>query len=104
MVITGSAVLVEPGSAEKVVEHLKRYSEVTYYVTSDAGTELIVNLEADDFDELEGVCLRLKNEISEIVDVAHIYANFEEEIEKIQTGNVDRNLLRKRGFFENYGD
>ncbi len=101
MVITGSAVFVEPGSAEEVLDHLRRYPQVTYHVTSDAGTELVVNLEADDFDELELLCDRLKQEISDIVDIAHIYANFEEEIEKIQSGKVDKERLKKPKFFEN---
>ncbi|MFH1115684.1 MAG: chaperone NapD [Pseudomonadota bacterium] len=101
MVITGSAVLVEPGSAANVVEHLKRYPQVTHHVTSDAGTELVVNLEADDFDDLERLCGRLKEEISEIVDIAHIYANFEEEVDKIRSGEVDKERLKKPKFFDN---
>ncbi len=100
MVITGSAILVEPGTAADVLEHLKRYPEVTYHVSSDAGTELVVNFEADDFDELEHLCTRIKEEISEIVDIAHIYANFEEEIEKIQAGEVDKSRLKKPKFFD----
>ena len=89
MVITGSAILVKSGSAGDVLGQLKRYREVTYHVTSDAGTELIVNLEAEDFDELERLCFQIKEEISDIVDIAHIYANFEDEIEKIQSEEID---------------
>lgn len=100
MVITGSAILVEPGSAEQVVEQLKQYPQVTYHVQSDSGTELVVNLEAEDFDDLERLSGQLKEEISEIVEVAHIYVNFEDEVEKIQAGKVDKRKLSKPKFFD----
>ncbi|MDQ7785122.1 MAG: hypothetical protein RDU20_19710 [Desulfomonilaceae bacterium] len=100
MVITGSAVLVDRGSAEDVIERLKQYPQVTYHVASDAGTELVVNLEADDFEDLERLCSRLKDEVCEIVDIAHIYVNFEDEIHKIRSGRVDKTRLKKPKFFD----
>ena len=95
MVITGSAILVESGTHEKVLESLLQYPEVTFHVKSDSGTELVVNLEAEDFDALEKLCSRLKEEISDIVEVAHIYVNFEDEVEKIQSGKIDTTQLPK---------
>lgn len=83
MVITGSALFIEPGSYETVLERLKEFPEVTYRVASDSLTELVVNLEAESQDALEDLCDRLKEEIPEIVDITHLYVNFEEEVEKI---------------------
>jgi nitrate reductase NapAB chaperone NapD len=100
MVITGSAILVEPGTHEKVVESLARYPEVTFHVKSDSGTELVVNLEAEDFDALEQLCSRLREEISDIVEVAHIYVNFEDEVEKIRSGKIDKTRLSKPEIFD----
>ena len=102
MVITGSAILVEPGTGELVAECLKEYPQVTYHVQSESGTELIVNLEAEDFDDLEKLSFELKEEISAIVEVAHIYVNFEEEIEKIQSGMMDKERLKKPKFFDTH--
>jgi type II secretory pathway component GspD/PulD (secretin) len=85
MVITGSALFVEAGSAVKVIERLKLYDEVTFQVSSDSETELVVNLEAEDLDELENLCVRLKKDIREIVDITHIYVNFEEEVRKAES-------------------
>jgi hypothetical protein len=86
MIITGSAIFVEPGTDDAVVERLKEFPGVTFHVKSDTGTELVVNLEAEGGDALELLCRDLKNRIPEIVDITHIYVNFEEEIEKMQSG------------------
>lgn len=83
MVITGSALFIEPGSYETVLERLKEFPEVTYRVASDSLTELVVNLEAESQDELENLCDRLKEEIPEVIDITHLYVNFEEEVEKL---------------------
>lgn len=86
MVITGSALFVEAGSGRRVIERLKLYDGVTFHVSSDSETELVVNLEADDMDELEKLCSQLKQDIREIVDITHIYVNFEDEIKNTEPG------------------
>ncbi len=86
MVITGSALFIEPGTMDAVLEKLRRFHEVTFHVHSESGTELVVNLEADDTTDLESLCSRLKEEIHQIVDITHIYVNFEDEIERMQAG------------------
>jgi nitrate reductase NapAB chaperone NapD len=86
MVITGSALFIEPGTFETVREKLKAFAQVTYHVCSDSGTELVVNIEADNHNALEELCTELKAEIPEIVDITHIYVNFEEEVEKLKRG------------------
>ncbi len=88
MVITGSALFIEPGSDRHVIERLKELSRVTYHVRSESGTELVVNLEAEDHAGLELLCSELKEHIPEIVEIAHLYVNFEEEVEKILRGDV----------------
>ncbi|MBI4965405.1 MAG: chaperone NapD [Desulfomonile tiedjei] len=98
MVITGSALLIKPGSHETVLERLKDFPEVTFHVKSQSGLELVVNLEAEDHEALEQLCYRLRESIPEIVDIAHVYVNFEEEIEKIESGKIDKTMLRKPKF------
>ena len=95
MVITGSILLIEPGSEQQVRQDLKGFPEVTYHVQSSEGTELVVNLEAEDQGALEVLCSRLKADIPDIVEVAHVYINFEEEIKKIRTSKVDSETLFK---------
>ncbi len=95
MIITGSALFIEPGSHEAVLERLKVFPEVTFHVASDSRTELVITIEAQDHADLERLCREMQEQIPEIVEVAHLYINFEEEIERIQSGNVDRASLCK---------
>ena len=74
--------MIEPGSDEEVLRALEGFRQVTFQVKNESGTELVVNFEADDLEALEGICERLKGEIPQIVDITHIYVNFEEEVEK----------------------
>jgi hypothetical protein len=87
MVITGSALFIEPGSDTRVIEQLQEHPQTTFHVKSESGTELVVNLEAEDHNELENLCDELKRQIPEIVEIAHLYVNFEEEVEKLLTKN-----------------
>ncbi|MEW6138507.1 MAG: chaperone NapD [Thermodesulfobacteriota bacterium] len=101
MVITGSALFVETGSRESVLKHLKRYPRVTYHASSDSGTELVVNMEAEDLEELENLCAQLKDEVPQVVEIAHIYVNFEEEVEEACFGQKDKRRLKKPKFIDN---
>ena len=100
MIITGSALLIQPGSDAAVLERLKQFPEVTFHVKSESGTELVVNFEAEDHHSLERLCSRLKEAIPEIVEIAHVYVNFEDEIEKIKSGKIDKRSLNKPKFDE----
>lgn len=62
---------------------------MTFQVASENGSELIVNFEAENQDELEEFCKFLRSEIPEIIDIGHIYINFEEEIESMTRGSED---------------
>lgn len=83
MVITGSAFFIQPGTAEAVLERLKAFPDVTFQARSDSGTELVVNLEAEDHLALEQLCRKLMESIPELVEIGHLYVNFEEEVEKM---------------------
>jgi hypothetical protein len=83
MVITGSALFIKPGSYETVLERLKEFPEVTFQVASESRTELVVNLEEENQGALEALCDWLKEAIPQIVDINHLYVNFEEEVEKM---------------------
>ena len=87
--ITGSVILIEPGSDGEVLRALEGFPEVTFQVKSEPGTELVVNFEAEDHETLEGVCERLKERIPQIIDITHIYVNFEEEVERALSGETD---------------
>ncbi|AFM26765.1 chaperone NapD [Desulfomonile tiedjei] len=87
MVITGSALFIEPGSYESVLKQLEEFPQVTVQAVSDLRTELVVNLEAESQGELEDLCDRLKSQIVEILDITHMYINFEDEVEKIVSGS-----------------
>ena len=95
MVITGSALLIQPDSLETVLDKLKKFSGVTYYVSSDAKTELVVTLEAEDHHALDQLCSELTQNIPEILNITHVYVNFEEEVEKTRTGRVNHNKYPK---------
>jgi hypothetical protein len=98
MVITGSILLIDQGSDDEVLKGLIDFTEVTYHVQSPEGTELVVNLEAEDQGALEELCFRLKAEIPHIVEVAHVYVNFEDEIEKIKACEAESETLFKPDF------
>lgn len=82
MIITGSALLIRLGSTEAVIARLSEFPEVTYHACSPNGTELVVNFEAESGDHLSGLCENLKRMVPEIMDISHLYVNFEDEIDK----------------------
>ncbi len=98
MVITGSGIFIEPNSDAEVIEKLKDFPGVTYQAASESGTELVVNLEAEDHHALEDLCAKLRQEIPQIVDIGHMYVNFEEEVEKIKSGKMSRSKMTKPKF------
>lgn len=93
MIITGSALFIEPDTSDIVLEKIGKFSEVTFQVMSASGKQLVVNLEAEDHEALERLCADLRNAIPEIVEIAHIYVNFEDEVEKmmaVETADEDQ--------------
>lgn len=75
---------MNPQESGHVLAKLTRFPQITFQVASDTGSELIVNFEAENQDELEILCRRLRSEIPEIIDIGHIYINFEEEIDQLK--------------------
>jgi nitrate reductase NapAB chaperone NapD len=95
MIITGSALLIRPGSLATVLEKLKQFPGVTFHGNSESGTELVITLEAEDHQALDQLCSDLTDAIPEALNITHIYVNFEEEIEKIQAGRSDKDVFPK---------
>ena len=89
MVITGSAIFVSPNDSGHVLSRLREFKPVTFQVASKDGSELIVNFEAENQSELETFCKHLRDQIPEIIDIGHIYINFEEEIEALKGCSTD---------------
>ncbi|MBM4328235.1 MAG: hypothetical protein FJ118_13855 [Deltaproteobacteria bacterium] len=81
MVITGSVLFIEPGSEKPVLEALARFPEVTFQARSHSGSQLVVNLEAEDHHALDLLCARLAESIPQIVDITHLQVHFEDEID-----------------------
>jgi nitrate reductase NapAB chaperone NapD len=95
MIITGSAFLIRPGSFPTVREKLEAFSEVTVHANSESQTELVVTLEAEDHHGLEALCVKLTETVPEILNVTHVYVNFEDEIANIQSGETDKTSFPK---------
>ena len=93
MIVTGSALFITSESYETVLEGLKAFPEVTFYAASESRTELVIAIEAQDHHDLERLCRDLQEQIPGIVEVAHLSVNFEEEIDKIQSGQFERASL-----------
>ncbi len=81
MIITGSVLLVAPGTNCSVVEALQGFPNVTAHAQSESGSEIVITIEAEDHDFLERLCQELRETITEIIEISHVYMNFEEEIE-----------------------
>jgi nitrate reductase NapAB chaperone NapD len=89
VIITGSVIYVRPEDSAAVLRKLAEYPQITFHVGSDDGSELIVNFEAPTQDDLEPFCSMLKTEIPEIIDIGHVYINFEDEVASL-TGNGEQ--------------
>lgn len=81
MVITGSAIFVNPRDSSHVLDRLREFPEITFHVCSNCGSELIVNFEVKDQSELDRFCSDLRTRVPEIIDIGHVYINFEEEVD-----------------------
>ncbi len=83
MIITGSVIYVRPEDSAPVIRKLADYPQITFHVSSDDGSELIVNFEAPTQEELQPFCSMLKTQIPEIIDIGHVYINFEDEVDSL---------------------
>ncbi len=83
MIITGSVIYVRPEDSASVVRRLADYPQITFHVGSDDGAELIVNFEVPTQADLRPFCSMLKTQIPEIVDIGHVYINFEDEVDSL---------------------
>lgn len=83
MIFSGSIVTIEKDSLDAVKSFLSGFPQIEIHQQTDDGCQLVTVIEAEDDKELETLCLILK-ENSHILDVAHHYFNFEEEVEEIR--------------------
>lgn len=83
MIFSGSILTIEKGAREAVTAYLSDFPQIEIHQESDDGQQLVVVFEADDDKALEAMCQTLK-ENPQILDVAHHYFNFEEEVEEIR--------------------
>lgn len=83
MIFSGSIVTIEKGSLDAVKFFLSGFPQVEIYQQTDDGQQLVIVIETEDDKALEALCLTLK-ENPQILDVAHHYFNFEEEVEEIR--------------------
>lgn len=92
MIFTGSLITYRSEYADEVTYFLKQFPEIDVYGISEEKNGIIVVIEASTQEELEELCNKLiQNE--NIIDIAHHYLNFEEEVEKIEKGEaVDLSL------------
>jgi hypothetical protein len=81
MIITGSAIFIKSPDAE-LIRCIRKFPGVTFQAQSDAGDEIVVNFEAENHADLEILCADLKRQFPDIIDITHIYINFEEDAEK----------------------
>jgi nitrate reductase NapAB chaperone NapD len=92
MLIVGSVINIIENTAENVKKIIEKYKEIEIYPNTTDKNKLIVVFEVENEEKLQELCSELKN-YDEIIDIAHHYCNFEEEIEKIKSGKITPEVL-----------
>jgi len=86
MIFSGSLITVKENKLEDVTEFLKGYPQVEIYTSSEDKQNIVVAIEVESDEKLEELCNTLcTNE--NIINIAHHYFHFEEEVEEIVKGN-----------------
>lgn len=83
MIFSGSIVTIEKGSLAAVKSFLSGFPQVEIHQQTEDGSQLVTVFETRDDKELEALCLTMK-ENPHILDVAHHYFNYEEDVEEIR--------------------
>jgi len=83
MIFSGSILTIEKGAREEVKAYLSDFPQIEIHQETDDGQQLIVVVAADDDKALESLCQSLKAN-PQILDVAHHYFHFEEEVDEIR--------------------
>ncbi|MEC9491624.1 chaperone NapD [Flexistipes sp.] len=93
MIFSGSLITVKENKLSDVTEFLKNYPQVEIYTSAEDKQNIVVAIEAESDEELEELSKTL-NSNENIINIAHHYFHFEEEVEEIEKGNK-RNISLK---------
>lgn len=83
MIFSGSILTIEAGARESVKAYLADYPQIEIHQETEDGRQLVIVVEAADDKALESLCRSLQ-ENPQILDVAHHYFHFEEEVDEIR--------------------
>ncbi|MEF3255575.1 MAG: chaperone NapD [Deferribacterales bacterium] len=93
MIFTGSLVTYITGRLDDAINYLKKFQQLEIHTVSEDKCGIVVTLEAENEDQLEDICQRIKNHDA-IIDISHHYFNFEEEVDKIRKGEITNISLK----------
>lgn len=96
MIFSGSLITVKENKLEDVKEFLKSYPQVEIYTSSEDKQNIVVAIEAESDEKLEELCNTLSSN-ENIINIAHHYFHFEEEVEQIEKGNKKNISLKGFG-------
>lgn len=92
MLIVGSVINIVEDSYEGAKKIIEKYKEIEIYQNTSDKNKIIVVFEIEDEERLNELCCELKG-YDQIIDIAHHYCNFEEEIENIKSKKVSPELF-----------
>lgn len=93
MIFTGSLVTYAEGKSKDVVDFLKNYSQIDVHVVSEDKRSIVITIESENEESLEELIKELMMH-DDIIHIGHHYFNFEEEVEKINNGEVTNISLK----------
>ncbi len=96
MIFSGSLITVKENKLSDVTEFLKNYPQVEIYTSSEDKQNIVVAIEAESDEKLEELCNTLSSN-ENIINIAHHYFHFEEEVEQIEKGNKKNISLKGFG-------
>jgi nitrate reductase NapD len=99
MIFSGSLITIKDNTIKEVKEFLKKYSQIDIYTTSEDETQLVVAIEEESDSSLEELCFKISKH-PDIINIAHHYFHFEEEVDKALKGEFkpDLNGFGKKKF------
>jgi nitrate reductase NapD len=91
MIFSGSLITIKNDKLDNVKEFLKKYSQIDIYTISDDNTQIVVAIEEENDKTLEILCQQI-NDHPDIINIAHHYFHFEDEVEKTIKGEIKPDL------------
>lgn len=99
MIISGSLITINGNSGNDVEHFVNQYPEIEIHTRSEDGCQLVVTIETADDQELERLSSIVKAHTG-VLDIAHHYFHFEEEVEVIRCGSKKPELSRSGGRYQ----